>query len=71
MGLVEEWNRVCTSGTTLTLRSPFLGIPPGTTLMVTGSRIGGLFSNEIYTLIETTHGTFRFVDLMSCAEVNA
>ncbi len=71
MGLVEEWNQVCTSGTTLTLTSPFFDILPGTTLRVTGSRVGGLLSNEIYTLIETTHGTFRFVDLMSCAEVTA
>ena len=71
MGLIEEWNKVCTSGTTLTLNCPLFDIPPGTTLKVTGSRICGLFSNEIYTLIETTHGTFRFVELMACAEVTA
>jgi hypothetical protein len=71
MGLIEEWNKVCTPGTNLTLRCSLLDIPCGTKLMVTGSRIGGLPSNEIYTLIETTRGTFRFVELMSCAEVTA
>ncbi len=72
MGLIEEWNKVCTSGTTLTLNYPLLDIPPGTTLKVIGSRICGLFSDEKrYTLIETTHGTFSFVELMSSAEVVA
>jgi hypothetical protein len=71
MGLIEEWNKVCTSGTTLTLSCPLFDIPTGTTLMVTGSSIAGLFSNEICTLIETTHGTFRFAELMACAEVIA
>jgi hypothetical protein len=69
MRLVEEWNKACTLGTTLTLTYPLHTIPPGTTLKVTGSRIYGLFSDERYTLIETTHGTFSFVELMSSAEV--
>ncbi len=71
MGPVEEWDKVCKSGTTLTLNYPLYDIPLGTTLKVTGSRICGLFTNDTYTLIETTHGTFRFVDLMACAEITA
>ena len=71
MGPVEEWNKVCTYGTTLTLSCPLNDIPSGTILKVTGSRISGLFSNKMYTLIETTHGNFKYVELMTCAEVTA
>ncbi len=71
MGLMETWNQVRTPGTTLTLCSRLSDIPPGTTLIVTGSREDGFFSSRIYTVIETTHGAFRFNELVDCAEVTA
>jgi hypothetical protein len=71
MGLMETWDKVCTPGTTLSLCCPLFDIPTGTTLVVTGSRQGGFYSSRIYTIIETTHGPFRFDELMDCAEVTA